>query len=231
VSDKGLPVPPQPMSGQSRQGGYPEGPGGPPGPLGPPPRRKSHRVRHTVVGVLGVLVIVIVILVATSGGGGAPTRASGTGGTSQGRPSARPAPPVRGVGASFTAKDGSGGAYRVRLDLILDPAPAAGRSTTLKHRTRLVGVVFTIKAVSGAVRAGNARRDAVVVASNGHTYTPVTSPIAGYAGFRDGRVKVARHGSATGAVTFQLPAGVTVSTVKWAAGSGSGATLRWPVAQ
>jgi hypothetical protein len=229
VSDKGLSVPPQPMSGQSPQGGYPEGPGGPPGPLGPPPRGKGHRVRNTVVGVLGVLVIVIVILVVTSGRGGAPTGASGAGRTSQAQ--RRPAPPVRGVGASFAAKDGSGGTYRVRLDLILDPAQAADRSTTLKHRTRLVGVVFTIKAVSGTVRAGNALRDAVVVASNGHTYTPVTSPIAGYAGFRNGRVKVARHGSATGAVTFQLPAGVTVSTVKWAAGSGSGSTLRWPVAQ
>ncbi len=63
--------------------------------------------------------------------------------------------------------------------------------------------------------------------SNGRTYTPVAIPIAGYAGFRHGRISVARGGSATGAVAFRLPAGVSVSTVTWAAGAGS--TLRWPV--
>ena len=65
------------------------------------------------------------------------------------------------------------------------------------------------------------------MASDGKTYTPVASPIAGYTGFRHGRVSLARGGSTTGAVTFELPAGVTVTTVTWSAGSGT--TLRWPV--
>jgi hypothetical protein len=185
-------------------------------------------VRNTLLGVLGLVVIVIVIVVATSGGGGGSTTPSGTSTTSQARGTApaRHAPPVTGVGASFAARAGIG-AYRVRLDLIVDPAQAADRSATPRHGRRFVGVVFTMKVLRGSLRNAHARRDAVVVGSNGKTYTAVASPIAGYAGFRHGRVTVARGGSATGAVTFELPAGVTVSTVKWSAAPGS--TLRWPV--
>ena len=184
-------------------------------------------MRNTLLGVLGLAVIVIVIVVATSGGGG-PSTPSGTSTAPQagGTAPARHAPPLTGVGASFTARAGRG-TYRVRLDLIVDPAQAAAGSATPGHGRRFVGVVFTMTGLRGSLRNAHARRDAVVVGSNGKTYTAVASPIAGYAGFRHGRVTVARGASATGAVTFDLPAGVTVSTVKWSAASAS--TLRWPV--
>jgi hypothetical protein len=212
----------QPAPGPPPQGGDPQGPGGP-GSTPPPQRR--HRVRNTVLGVLGVLVIVIVIMVAASGGGGGSAAPSASG-TPRVHGSL-PAHPATGVGTSFPAKTGSGGTYRVRLDLILDPAQPAGRPATRQHGVRLIGVVLTVKAVRGALQGVNAHREVAVVGSNGRTYRPVATPIAGYAGFRHGRIGVAQGGSATGAVTFRLPAGVTVSRVSWAAGAG--ATLRWPV--
>jgi hypothetical protein len=225
VSDQGLSVPPQPLSGQSPRGGYPQDPGGPPGPLDPPPQKQGHWVRNTLLAVLGLAVVVAVIVVATSGGGSAtPPGASATV-QAGGRTPARHAPGA-GVGATFAARAGRA-TYHVRLDLIIDPAQAADQSAAPRHGTRLVGAVFTVAVLRGSLSNANARRDAAVVASDGKTYPSVTSPIAGYAGFRPGRVSLARGGSATGAVTFELPAGVTVTTVTWSAGSGT--TLRWPV--
>jgi hypothetical protein len=134
-----------------------------------------------------------------------------------------------GLGASFNARDASGHTYRVRLDLIIDPARAAGRSTALKHGTRLVGVVFTINAVSGRLRHEDAGKRATVVGSDGRTYTPGDISIADYAGFRNRRISLVRGASATGAVAVQMPPGVTVSAVRWSAASGSGSTITWPV--
>jgi hypothetical protein len=225
VSDQGLSVPPQPLSGQSPQGGYPQDPGGPPGPLDPPPQKQGHWVRNTLLGVLGLAVIVVVIVVATSGGGSAAPSGSSATFQAGGRAPGRHAPGT-GVGATFAARTGHG-TYHVRLDLIIDPAQAAGQSAAPRHGTRLIGAVFTVAVLRGSLRNANAPRDAAVVASDGKTYRPVAGPIAGYTGFRPGRVSLARGGSATGAVTFELPAGVTVTTVTWSAGSGP--TLRWPV--
>ena len=229
MSDQAPPGLSQPAPGSPSQGGYPPGPGGPDS---TPPRERGHQVRTIILGALGVLgvlgVIVIVIVVAASGGGGgssAPS-ASGTPRAPGSLPSGH-ARPATGIGTSFAAKTGSSGTYRVRLDLILDPAQPAGRPATRQHGVRLIGVVLTVKAVRGALRGVNAHRDVAIVGSNGRTYRPAAGPVAGYAGFRHGRISVAQGGSATGAVTFRLPAGVSVSRVTWAAGNGP--TLRWPV--
>jgi hypothetical protein len=225
VSDQGLSVPPQPMPGHPPQGGYPQGPGGPPDPQDPLPQKRSHWGRNAVLGVLGALVIIVVILVATSGGGGSPTP---SGGGSQGRvrPSALHSP-ATGVGASFAVGDGRGHTYQMRLDLIMDPVQGAARPTAPRHGMRLVGVVLTVKAISGSPRNLRAARDAVLVGSDGKTYRPATGSIPGYAGFRHGLIKVAPGASMTGALAFQMPAGVSVSRVRWSAAPGS--ALQWPV--
>lgn len=117
----------------------------------------------------------------------------------------------------------------MRLDLIVDPAKAAGQSAAPRHGTRLVGVVFTIKAISGRLRHQDPGQLARVVGSNGKTYMPGGSPIAGYAGFRNRQINIAPGASETGAVAVQMPSGVTVSMVRWSAGSGSGSMITWPV--
>jgi hypothetical protein len=117
----------------------------------------------------------------------------------------------------------------VRLDLIIDPAKAAGRSAAPRHGMRLVGVVFTIQATSGRLRHEFAGQLATVVGSDGKTYTPGGSSIAGFAGLRNRQINIVRGASETGAVAVPMPPGVTVSTVRWSAASGSGSTITWPV--
>ena len=182
------------------------------------------RLRATLIGSC-------VIAAAVSGCSGAPSTPAGIRGTATARgfSSAVHASATAGLGASFDTRDGRGTTYRVRLDLIVDPATAAGRSAAPRHGTRLVGIVFTIKAISGRLRRDNAGRLATVVGSNGKTYVPGDSPVAGYAGFRNRQINIARGASETGAVAVQMPSGVTVSMVRWSAGSGPGSMITWPV--
>jgi hypothetical protein len=187
-------------------------------------RPAARRVRATLIGSC-------VIAAAVSGCSGAPSTPGAIRGTATARgfSSAVHASATAGLGASFDTRDGSGGTYRVRLDLIVDPAKAAGRSAAPRRGTRLVGVVFTIKAISGRLRHEDAGQLATVVGSNGKTYVPGNSPVAGYAGFRNRQINIARGASETGAVAVQMPSGVTVSVVRWSAGSGSGSMITWPV--
>ncbi len=224
MSDQAPPGLYQPAPGPTPPAGGPQVPGSPGGPDSTPPRRR-HLLRNAVLGVLGVLVIVIVIVVAASGGGGSAAAPSASG-TPRVHGSL-PAHHAPGVGTSFPAETGRGGTYRVRLDLILDPAQPAARPAARQHGVRLIGVVLTVTAVRGTLQGVNAHREVAVVGSNGRTYRPVPTPVAGYAGFRHGRIGVARGRSTTGAVSFRLPAGITVSRVTWTAGAGP--ALRWPV--
>ena len=140
------------------------------------PRPGPRRLRSTLIGSC-------VIAAAVSGCAGAPGASPAVRSTpaARGFSSAVHASAKAGLGASFNATDASGGTYRVRLDLIIDPATAAGRPVTLKHGRRLVGVVFTIDAISGRLRHEDAGRLATVVGSDGKTYRPGDSSIAGYA--------------------------------------------------
>jgi len=187
-------------------------------------RPAARRVRATLIGSCA-------IAAAVSGCSSAPGTPAGVRGTATARgfSSAVHASATAGLGASFDTRDGSSATYRVRLDLVIDPAKAAGRSAGPKHGTRLVGVVFTIKAISGRLRRDDAGQLASVVGSNGKTYMPVESPIAGYAGLRNRRINIARGASETGAVAVQMPSGVTVSMVRWSAPSGPGSMISWPV--
>jgi hypothetical protein len=187
-------------------------------------RPAARRVRATLIGSCAIAAAVS----GCSSAPGTPADIRGTA-TARGFSSAVHASATAGLGASFDTRDGSSATYRVRLDLVIDPAKAAGRSAGPKHGTRLVGVVFTIKAISGRLRHDDAGQLASVVGSNGKTYVPVESPIAGYAGLRNRRINIARGASETGAVAVQMPSGVTVTMVRWSAPSGPGSMISWPV--
>jgi hypothetical protein len=230
LSDQVPGGPYQQMPGQPPQGGYPQGPGGPQYPYNPPPpKKKRHWVRNIFLGIVGLIVVIVVISVATSGGSGVSTTPSGTGGTPQakGSPSATQAAAPARIGAYFDVKDDSGDTYRVRLDKVIDPAQGADQFTTPNHGMRFVGVVFTIKAISGSPKDEDADNDAAVIGSNGQTYTSDVSSIAGYTDFSNGQINVAQGDSTKGAVTFQLPNGIAVSKVQWSASSGFGSTSQW----
>jgi hypothetical protein len=133
------------------------------------------------------------------------------------------------VGASFSLDDGTGISYRVTLVKVIDPARGADQFSTPASGKRLVGLVFRIKGVTGSPQGEDANNDAVLVGANGRDYQADLNGIAGYANFDDGAIHVTPGQTVTGAVAFQVPASVTVSTAQWTALSGFGPMVEWNV--
>jgi hypothetical protein len=138
----------------------------------------------------------------------------------------RLAPPGK-VGAQFDLQDGNGDIYRVALVKVIDPARGADQFSSPDSGKRFVGLVFTIRALAGSPQNEDANTDAVLVGGNGQNYSADFDGIAGYTNFDSGTIHVAQGETVTGAVTFQVPDGITVSKVQWSALSGFGMTAEW----
>lgn len=132
-------------------------------------------------------------------------------------------------GASFSLNDGSGISYRVTLVKVIDPARGADQFSTPASGKRFVGLVFRVKGVTGSPQGEDANNDAVLVGANGRDYQADLNGIAGYTNFDDGAIHLTPGQTVTGAVAFQVPASVTVSTVQWTALSGFGPMVEWNV--
>jgi hypothetical protein len=225
-------VPTQQEDGYFPQGGYPQQPQqgwGPPPPPPPPPRKKHHWIRNIFAGIGALVVLIIVIVVAAAHGSGVSTKAAGASSPlakASSSAASRPAA-AAGVGSYFDVKDSAGDTYRVTLTKIIDPAQGADQFTTPDAGNRFVGAVFTIKAISGSPQDEDANSDAVLVGSNGQSYTADFSSIAGYTNFSNGEIRVAQGESSTGAVTFQVPDGVKVAKVQWTPGGILGSAVQW----
>jgi hypothetical protein len=133
------------------------------------------------------------------------------------------------VGASFSLDDGTGNGYQVTLVKVIDPARGANQVSTPDSGKRFVGLVFRIKGLAGRPQGEDANNDAVLVGANGQDYPADLNRIAGYANFDDGVIHVTPGETVTGAVAFQVPNGVAVSTVQWTALSGFGSMVEWNV--
>ena len=134
------------------------------------------------------------------------------------------------VGSPFDLRDGHGNTYRVTMVKIIDPARGADQSSSPDAGKRFVGLVFSIRALTGSPQNEDADSDAVLVGGNGQTYSADYSDgIAGYTNFDSGSIHVAQGNTVTGAVTFQVPDGVTISKIQWSALSGFGSMVEWNV--
>jgi hypothetical protein len=113
---------------------------------------------------------------------------------------------------------------------VIDPARGADQSSSPDTGKRFVGLVFRIRALTGSPQNEDADSDAVLVGGNGQTYSADYSDgITGYTNFDSGSIHVAQGNTVTGAVTFQVPDGVTISKIQWSALSGFGSMVEWNV--
>ena len=210
--------------------------------LQPPRRRKPHLVRDILIlaGIGALVAVGIVISVISSHGSGASvtpsTRSPAAGSTASQAVGSATTPAAAhkvahaaSVGSYFDVRDGSGHTYRVTLVKIIDPAKGANKFNTPERGNRLVGAVFSVKALSGSPRDENANADAVIIGSNGQTYTFDIRRIAGYTNFSQGMIHVDQHETTSGVVTFQLPDGIKVMKIQWTAGRGLGSAVQWNV--
>jgi len=129
------------------------------------------------------------------------------------------------VGTPFTDTDSSGNVMGVTLVQIIDPAPGANEFATPNNGSRFVGAKFKITGQSGTF-SDDANNDAVIVGSDGQSYTADFDDIAGCTNFNGGDFTVTPGASSTGCVTFQVPQNVKVASVEWG-GEFGGTPATW----
>ena len=159
-----------------------------------------------VLGLLAVFSIVVRAITAGHSTGSVTPFPSASGALATGRL----APPGK-VGSQFDLQDGSGDTYQVSLVKVIDPARGADQFSSPDSGKRFVGLVFKVRALTGSPKNEDANIDAVLVGGNGQNYSADYDGIAGYTNFDSGTIHVAQGDTVTGAVTFQVPDGITVS--------------------
>ena len=225
LARRGADQPPPPSWPPAGQPPYP-GPGYTYG-YGPRPPRFRRRPRFLgAIITLGVI-IVLGVVVGNLGKSHENVSVSVTPFPSGTSASAGHQEPPGRIGSSFELRDGSGNLYRVTLATVIDAAKGENQFTVPDAGKRFVGLVFRVKALTGSPRDEDANNDAVVIGSNGQTYSADFDGIAGYTNFDHGAIRVSTGETVTGSVTFQLPKDVKVSTVQWTALSGFGSTVEW----
>ena len=131
------------------------------------------------------------------------------------------------IGAYYDVQDVNGNRYRVTLVKVIDPAPGAGQDTVPDNGNRLVGAVFTIEAPDGSPQGEDANWDAAVIGNDGQIYSADANDIAGYTKIDSGPIHVAQGEVVTGVVTFQVPDGIDVPSIRWTADGGLGFDVQW----
>jgi hypothetical protein len=187
-----------------------------------------NRIRR--IGIVAVVGLAVFATVA-SGSSSVKTQSNGSssGSTSpsSGGASTSTTAAVAHTGGTITLK-GQDKIVDVTLVKVIDPAQGASEFATPDSGKRFVGAEFQIKNTGTGTFDDDANNDASVIGSDNQTYTADMNDIAGCTNFNSGSVTLAPGESATGCVNFQVPSGVTVVKVRFAANMGLGAdTGEW----
>jgi hypothetical protein len=192
-----------------------------------------------IIGAIFALVVGRAVLgqLANFGGGSAsseapaPQPAGNPGGTSAGTGTApggqherKASGPIRTV---FRIRTVQGSVMTVQLVKLLDPARPQSFLDDPGPGKHLVGAVFTVRGVRGAVD-DDAYNDAVLIGSNGKRYQWSFADLAGHhPAFTDGTFRLRPGQRVSGTVTAVLPDGVRVVRVRWTSSSGFGQAVTW----
>ena len=135
------------------------------------------------------------------------------------------------VGSDYTITDPSGGVkYDVTLTKVISPAAPASAYFAADPGSHLVGAVFRVTGDTGT-SSDDANLTASLNGSDGQVYQATFDGIAGYTNFSSGDFTVTPGQTEVGEVTFSVPDGVKVATVRWtpAGGFGTVATSTWTI--
>ena len=124
----------------------------------------------------------------------------------------------------------SGTKLDVVVEQVIDPASGANTYSTPAAGKQFVGVKLRVENTANTSYQNNANNETTVILSNGHTTVADFNPIAGCGNFDNGQIQLATGASATGCVTFQVPKGQKVLTVRYGNTVFPGTTAAWHVA-
>jgi hypothetical protein len=119
-----------------------------------------------------------------------------------------------------------GGTMNIQLAELLDPAQPKSFLDVPGHGKHLVGAVFIVHGLTGTAK-DDADNDATLIGTNGKRYSSTFALITGHPDFTDSAFRLTPGTRALGTVSFVVPDGVRITTVKWASSSGYGRAVTW----
>lgn len=206
----------------------------------PPRPKKGHRVRNTILGVVGGLVLIIVIASVASSHGGvskssSPPAANAATSAPSSQSTGQASNPTTGpVGTTFTATDtndnGATVKYSVTLDKVIQHAQPNNSFDGAPAGDHLLAAEFTIKGLVGDDQ-DDANNDASAVGNNSQTYQSGFESLAEGTNFNNGQFNTSPGSVSVGWVSFEIKDGVKVSSIQWNLDSGmtSTAPATWTV--
>ena len=234
---------PQHYPGQPQQPGSGYGPAAaPPGYQQPPPGygyppppqqaplwpqeprpKKGHRVRNTILSVVGGLVLIIVIAsVASSHNGVSKSGSPPAAKAATTAPSQSPEPASNSttgpVGTTFTVTDtndnGATVKYSVTLNRVIQHAQPDNSFDSAPAGDHLAGAEFTIKGVTGDEQ-DDANSDASAIGNDNQTYQSGFEGLAAGTNFSNGQFNTSPGSVSIGWVSFEVKDGVHVASIQW----------------
>jgi hypothetical protein len=128
--------------------------------------------------------------------------------------------PANGIGVTQVVENEEKQYEAVKLVGVIDPAQGADEFTTPDDGKRFVAVQVQITGQSTGNDTNDANNNLSIVGSDKQVYSPDFDQVSGCTDFNDGQYTVTKGESEVGCVTYQVPIGVTVTTVKYNPNSG-----------
>ena len=131
------------------------------------------------------------------------------------------------VGTTLPVSDSSGTKLDVTVQKVIDPASGANKYSKPASGKHFIGVQLRVHNAATTTYQNNANNETTLVLSNGKTRDADYNPIADCGNFDNGQIKLASGTSSTGCVTFQVPNGDKVTTVRYGNKVFPGTTAEW----
>jgi hypothetical protein len=133
------------------------------------------------------------------------------------------------VGSALAVGDSSGTKLRVTVTQMINPASGANAYSTPKAGKYFVGVQLRIHNTATTTYENNANNETTITLANGHTVKADYNAISGCGNFDNGQVTLSSGASKTGCVTFQVPDGQSIATIRYGNTVFPGTTAEWRV--
>lgn len=182
--------------------------------------RRRRRARPTTTGALRPGLAIVVGVLALAGCGRSATSTDAVKVTTN---------PSGALGSALPVSDSSGTKLDVTVEQVIDPASGANTHSNPAAGKHFVGVKLSVHNAATKSYQNNANNETTIVTSSGQQLTADYNPIAGCGNFDNGQVTLNSGASKTGCVTFQVPDGATVVTVRYGNTVFPGTVAQWRV--
>ena len=133
------------------------------------------------------------------------------------------------IGSTLPVSDSSGTKLHIVVERVIDPASGADAYSKPAAGAHFVGVKLRVENTAPRSYQNNANNETTITLSNGRGAVADYNAIAGCGNFDNGQIMLASGASTTGCVTFQVPSGQKVRTIRYDNTVFPGTAAEWRV--